>query len=220
MKTIKLLVVSMTLGWMLSVPCVMAQQTAPADVQQAAVTGLQPLIAKIPAGSAGDYGFAAGDNLATATLGDPFLAYTITSSALDQYRVGMAVASLVTKTTLWYFPVLIAGQPRAMLVVNSLDNRSEAVSLGYAGLAKALGNVSRTWSASKDIMFIDVFQAHQFLFSVPAQGSQNLTRLVTQEPVATGQINAAATPTDDYATLGTAAGIIEQLKPVVKDAIK
>ena len=219
MKTVKLLVVSMAMGWMLSVPCVMAQQEAPADVQQAAVQGLQPFLNKIPVTSLEEYGFASGDSLGTATLGDPFLVYTITPSALEQYQTGAAVTSMVTKTTMWYFPVLIAGQPRAILVVDWLDNQWQAVSLGYyAGLAKQLVPLSSQWKAAQGYhpMLIVVFQAHQFLFTVPEKDSQNLTQLVTQESA----INTAGVPVVDYATLGAAAGVIEQLKPVVKDALK
>lgn len=216
MKTVKLLVAVMTMGWMISVPCVMAQQVAPADVQQAAVQGLQPFLNKIPVISMGDYGFAPGDDLGAATLGDPFQIYTITPGALEQYKAGTAVSSLMTKTTMWYFPVLIAGQTRAVLVVDWLDNKWQAVSLGYAGLAKELGALGRQWKAAEGYhpILIVVFQAKQYLFTVPEKDAQNLTQLVIQEP--TAKVKAA----DDYATLGTAAGVVEQLKPAVKDALK
>ncbi|MBU4366061.1 MAG: hypothetical protein L6437_02820 [Kiritimatiellae bacterium] len=216
MKTVKLLAVFIVMGWILSVPCVMANQDAPADVQQAAAQGLQPFLNKIPVISLEEYGFAPGDSLDTASLGDPFLVYTIPPRALDQYQAGSAVTSIVTPTTMWYFPVLIAEQSRAILVVDWLDNQWQAVSLGYAGLAKELGALSRQWKASQGYhpMLIVVFQAKQYLFTVPEKDSQNLTRLVTQKPMATGK------PADDYATLGTAASVIEQLKPVVKDALK
>ena len=216
MKTVKLLVASMVMGWILSVPCVMAQQDAPADVQQAAVQGLQPFLDKIPAGSMEEFGFAAGDNLSAATLGAPFLLYTLTPSALEQYRAGAAVTSLVTPTTAWYFPVLIAGQTRAILVVDKLDNQWQAVSLGSAALAKELGRLGGQWKAAQGYhpMLIVVLQAKQHFFTVPEKDSQNLTRLVTQGPMANSG------PADDYATLGTAADVIEQLKPIVKDALK
>lgn len=216
MKTVKLLAVSMVMGWMLSVPCIMAQQDAPADVQQAAAQGLQPFLNKIPVTSLGDYGFAPGNDLGTASLGAPFHLYMITPSALDQYRTGLAVSSVVTPTTMWYFPVLIDGQARAILVVDRLNDQWQAVSLGYAGLAKELGALGRQWKAAEGYhpMLIVSFQARQYLFTVPEKDSQNLTRLVTRGPMATG------TPADDYATLGTAAGVMEQLKPAVKEALK
>jgi len=216
MKTVKLLAVFIVMGWILSVPCAMANQDAPADVQQAAAQGLQPFLNKIPVISLEEYGFAPGDSLDTASLGDPFLVHMITPDTLEQYRTGLAVTSLLTPTTMWYFPVLIAGQSRAILVVDRLDNKWQAVSLGYAGLAQELGTLNRQWKASQGYhpMLIVVFQAKQYLFTVPEKDSQNLTRLVTQKTMATGK------PADDYATLGTAAGVIEQLKPVVKDALK
>jgi len=216
MKTVKLLAVSMVIGWILSVPCVMANQDAPADVQQAAIQGLQPFLNKIPAISLAEYGFVPGNALDTATLGDPFQLYTITPGALEQYQPSLAVTEILTQTTMWYFPVLIAGQTRAILVVDRLDNQWQAVSLGYAGLAQELGALNRQWKASQGYhpMLIVVFQARQYLFTVPEKDSHNLTRLVTQKTMATGK------PADNYVTLGTAAGVIEQLKPVVKEALK
>ena len=216
MKTGKLLAVLMVGAWILSVPCLMAEQNAPEAVQQAAVEGLQPFLNKIPTESLEQYGFVHGDVRGMASLGTPFLMYTITPTALQNYRTGMSVTSMVTPTTMWYFPVLMGGQTRAILVVNQVDNQWQAVSLGYAGLAQELGVLNRQWKASQGYhpMLIVVFQAKQYLFTVPEKDSQNLTRLVTRKSMAT------RAPAGNYVTLGTAAGVIEQLKPVVKDALK
>jgi len=143
MKTRKLLAVSIVMAMILAAPCLMAEQGTPAGVLQAAAEGLQPYLSKIPADSLEQYGFVNGEALNTASLGTPFLLYTLTPAALQQYQAGMSVASVVTPTTMWYFPVLVAGQPRAILVVDRLNNQWKAVSLGYAGLAKELGALNR-----------------------------------------------------------------------------
>lgn len=222
MKTGKLLVVSMVMAWIFAIPCLMAQN-APEAVQQAAAQGLQPFLSKIPAPSVEEYGFVHGDDLATASLGTPFMVHTITPSALEQYQAGMTVASILSPTTAWYFPVLIAGQTRAILAVDNIDNQWKAVSLGYAGLARELGAVSQQWKAVQGYhpMLIVVFQAKQYLFTVPEKDAYNLTRLSANKTPATDPLQATApTPSNDYATLGTAADVIKQLKPVVQNALK
>lgn len=224
MKTRKLLAVSMVVAWIFSVPCLMAQN-APEGVLKAATQGLQPFLSKIPAPSVEEYGFVHGDDLATASLGTPFMVHTITPSALEKYQAGMTVASILTPTTAWYFPVLIAGQTRAILAVDNIDNQWQAVSLGDAGLAKELGAVSRQWKASQGYhpMLIVVFQAHKFLFTVPEKDAYNLTPLTvdaTPATAATFQAKAAPASANDYATLGTALDVIKQLNPVVQNALK
>ncbi len=222
MKTGKLLAVLMVGAWILSVPCLMAEQNAPEAVQQAAVEGLQPFLNKIPTESLEQYGFVHGDVRGMASLGTPFLMYTITPTALQNYRTGMSVTSMVTPTTMWYFPVLMGGQTRAILVVNQVDNQWQAVSLGYAGLARELGALSRQWKAAQGYqpMLIVIFQAKQYLFTVPEKDAYNLTRLVAKKPAVTNPLQATKLPVDDYAILGTADDVITQLQPVVQNALK
>ena len=212
----------MVVAMILLVPCLMAEQNAPESVRQAAVEGLQPYLNKIPVESLEEFGFVRGDAVNMASLGTPFLLYTITPAALEQYRTGMTVASIVTPTTVWYFPVLIAGQPRVILVVDRLDNQWKAVSLGYAGLARELGALIRQWKASQGYqpMLIVVFQAKQYLFTIPEKDAYNLTRLTANKAPATDPLQAIAAPANDYATLGTVADVIDQLKPVVRNALK
>lgn len=222
MKTGKIFAIALVVGWMAGVPCLLAAEPAPEAVLQAAAQGLQPYLSKIPAEALEQYGFASGDALPTATLGTPFLLYTLTPAALDQYQEGMTVASLVTPTSMWYFPVLVGGQPRAILVVDKLADKWQAVSLGYAGLAQELGAISRLWNAAQGYqpLLIAVFQAKQYLFTVPEKDAYNLTPLVVKKAAAADPLNAAAVFGSDYATLGTAAGVIGQLKPAVQNALK
>lgn len=221
MKTKKLLVVSMVAAWIFSVPCLIAQN-APEGVLQAAVEGLQPFLSKVPMDSLEQYGLIGSDVLSSASLGTPFLVHMITPSALKQYQAGMTVASIVTQTTMWYFPVLFAGQTKAILVVDQLDNQWKAVSLGYAGLARELGAVSRQWKASQGYhpMLIVVFQAQQYLFAVPEKDAYNLTRLGENATPSTGPLQVTGVPSNDYATLGNVADVLKQLQPVVQKNLK
>lgn len=218
MKTGKILAGALAAAMSIAVPSLMAESTPPEAVLKAAADGLQPFIAKIPADSMEQYGFSDGAAGNAAELGAPFLLNTITPQALEKYQAGMTVASLVTPTTLWYFPVLVGGQIRAILVVDRLNNQWQAVSLGYAGLAKELDTLSRQWKAADGYhpMLIVVFQAQQYLFSVPEKDAYNLTRLSASKAPTVGP----AAPFSDYTALGTAAGVIDQLKPAVQKALK
>lgn len=222
MNTGKLSALLMIAAMLLPATCVLAQQTPPADVLQAATAGLQPYLQKIPAGSQDQYGFDGGDDLSAAALGDPFLVHTITPAALEKYQAGMTVASVITPTTVWYFPVLIAGQPRAILAVDRLNNKWQAVSLGYAGLAKELGPLTRQWSVAQGYhpVLIAVFQARQYLFTVPEKDGNNLTRLGSAKAPASGPAPAVGAAFDGYAVLGTAGAVLGELKPVVQSVVK
>ncbi|MDD5482184.1 MAG: hypothetical protein PHP98_00830 [Kiritimatiellae bacterium] len=218
MKTGKISVALMAAVLMLSVYCFAAPE-APKEVTLAAEQGLRPFLSEI-ADTPEQFGFTAGDDLNAASLGAPFQLHTIPPSALEKYQAGMTVASMVTPTTTWWFPVLIAGEPRAMLLVDRLDGRWEAVSLGHAGVAQELSAFCRQWKAAQGYhpMLIAVFQAKQFLVSVPEKDAYNLTTLTIKNAP---EMGAKQTPAvADYATLGTIDDAMNQLKPVVRDALK
>ena len=111
--------------------------TAPAaDVTDAAKVGLKHFLDLIPAGSRQQYGFSETGLLDKAYLGDPFNLHIITPDALFSYSEGVPVASILTPIDQWYFPVMMGNQIRCFLVVDRMDGRWEAVSLGYVTLAQ------------------------------------------------------------------------------------
>jgi hypothetical protein len=222
MKTGKLLALLLIVAVGLLAPGLLRGEAVPADVQQAAAAGLPPFLSKIPANALEDYGFARGDDLKAASLGSPFQVQTITPAALEKYQAGMTVAALLTPTTVWYFPVVVNGQYRAILAVDQLNGKWQAVSLGFAGLAKELGVLNNQWKAKDGFhpVLIVVFQAQQYLFTVPEKDAFNLTRLSSKKPAPAGAGPAAVAPVSDYAVLGTAADAVGQLKTAVKNSLK
>lgn len=221
MQIYKFLSVLITIG-VFAVPCLLAAPNVPNDVQQAAQAGLAPFLNQISSDALEQYGFRSGDDLQKATLAAPFLLHTITPAALDQYREGLAVASLISPTTSWYFPVLIAGQARAILVVDRQDNQWQAVSLGYAVLAQKLAVLNRQWKAADGYhpILIAVYQAQQYLFTVPEKDAYNLTKLSTLKAPSAGAALATPAVELDYSTLDTVAATVGELKPTVQNAIK
>ena len=204
-----LLVLCIAMFWILSVPKAIAEPKAPDAVVQAARQGLRPFLDKIPRNSLDQFGFDQADSFDAAVLGAPFLVHTITPSALKQYQSGVTVTSLLTPTSLWYFPVLIAGHPKAILVVDQLNHQWQAVSLGYPYVAREWDAVCKQWPESQGYhpVFIAIFQAHQHEFTVPEKGADNLTPLLApgqQTPNVMGQAQATGANAR-YATLDDAA---------------
>ena len=220
MKINRLVALGLAVFWILPTSILMAESKAPDAVVQAATQGLKPWLDKIPASSMLQFGFDPTAPLDSATLGAPFLVHTITPAALKQYKSGTAVTDLITPTTLWYFPVLVAGEAKAILVVDRMNDRWEAVSLGYSNLAGEWANVTRQWPESKGYhpVLIAVFQAKQHLFTVPEKGAANLT------PLASGQqakvLKSAGATGARYSTLDNADSVIQNLIPAVENNLQ
>jgi len=187
--------------------------SGPADVDAAAKAGLSSFLARIPAGSANEYGFNKTDSLDKTYLGDPFNLHIITPDSLFSYSEGVPVASILTVTDQWYFPVMIQGQIRCFLIVDRMDGQWEAVSLGHATLAKFTNRVRENWPAEKGYnpVLIAVLQAKTYLMMIPEAGEtlMSLSPMKTQSGL--GQAASGSSQ---------AAGILESLKPTVREAIK
>lgn len=189
-------------------PLMTEAQTGPAEVVSAAKAGLHSFLGRIPMDGRQDYGFTKTDSLDKAYLGDPFNLNTITPDALLNHSEGVPVSSILTVTDMWYFPVMIQKEIRCVLVVDYMDGKWQAVSLGYAELAKSLNQVRRNWPAENGYnpVLIAVFQAKKHLVLIPeAPGGEGLSIL---SPAQTGL------------TAEKAANVLESLKPTVREAVK
>ncbi len=182
-------------------------QTAPPEVISAAEAGLQPFLSRISPEVRESYGFARSDAFGQVHLGDSFNLYTITPDALLNYSAGSQVSSLLSKTNMWYFLVMVENKVRCILVVDLLDGKWQAVSLGYANLAKALSKVMQRWPKSKGFnpWLIAVFQANEYLVMVPEESSDTLLSLF---------------PGREELLMDNVKNVIERLKPTVREAIK
>ena len=189
-------------------------QGVPPEVLSAAREGLQPFLGRISPETREIYGFSKSDALARVNLGAPFNLQTITPEVLLNYQAGSPVAALLSKTNLWYFPVMLQNEVKAILVVDGVDGKWQAVSLGYANLAKALGTISQRWPASQGFhpRLIAVFQANQYLVLVPEENPNALISIIpagSGAPAAAGEL-----------PLNDAASVLERLKPMVRDNLQ
>ena len=206
------------LGLLLLCCAARGQAAVPTAVTAAAQEGLRAFLDRIPAGQREEYGFVEADPLDQAELGDPWLLYAITPTALAACKDTTPVSAVISPTKLWYFPVLIAQQPKALLLVDQTDAGWQAVSLGYARIARDLALVREQWSPAKGHapLFVASFQARQHFFAVPTVDAFNLTPLIPAEAGAGGTAKGAA----KYATLNTLQSVAKRLQPTVESNLR
>lgn len=216
MKTYRLVALCMAAFLIFPAGLQAADSKPPEAVTAAAAQGLKPWLEKIPASDMPRFGLDPAAPLDSAVLGAPFLVHTISPAALRQYKAGTAVEALITPTKLWYFPVLIAGEPKLILVVDYMDDQWQAVSMGYPALAREWANVTQQWPESKGYhpVLIAVFQAKRHLFTVPEKGASNLTPLAPAGQA--GETKSSA----PYSSLGEAEAVIGDLIPIVESNIR
>jgi len=182
----------------------------PSEVLDAAETGLPFFLGQIPPGSKELYGFGSTDDLSAARLGGPSQMLTITPAAIEKSSFSTTVSSLLSETSMWFFPIKLGNESKAMLVVDRDEGGTwKAVSLGYAGLGHELNGILAQWPESKGFhpQLIAVFQAKQFYFNVPQVDDFNLTP-IRSALAAQGQ-------PQNYGTLGLVSSRLKELKPIV-----
>jgi hypothetical protein len=182
-------------------------QEASQEIRIATENGLPAFLSLIPPQERSGYGFTRDDDLKKAYLGDPFILHTIAPQVLLSYQPGDAVQAVLSKTTQWYFPVMLGQELRAILVVDQMDGKWKAVSLGYVPLAKQLQRVLEKYPSAKGFhpILIAVFQAKEYFLLVPEENANNLISLRPQNPDLAG---------------GSAGNILEKLKPIVAENLK
>jgi hypothetical protein len=121
---------------------------------------------------------------------------------------------------MWFFPILLEGESKAMLVVDRDGENWKAVSFGYAGLGHELNEVLARWPESKGFhpQLIAVFQAKRFYFTVPEVNDFNLTEIRLPQggfPKSTAPAPTAQVRPESYSTLSRLSKSLEELKPIV-----
>jgi hypothetical protein len=197
-----------------------SQSIAQVDLQKAtdvAKAGLIAFLNRIPRDTVEQYGFSKDDELSQCYLGKPYQLHTISPSSLSKYQKGDTLNSITSETKMWYFPVMLGDEAKTILVIDQVDNRWEAVSLGYAELARKLSRMRKQWPRSKGYnpQLIVVFQAREYLFTVPEKDSYNLTSF---ESTHLGRIPSKTV--NDFNKLDKLPDAIERLRPLVHKNIQ
>jgi len=161
------------LGAMLALSLAVEAYAAPPpnDVLAAAEKGLPAFLKAIPKSELERYGFNNQQELSEAILGEPHEVFTMTPEAIKSYQGGARLPDLLSKTNLWFFPVIVAGEPRTILTVALMQGKWEAVDIGGLVLPK---NLERVGKGLPDMMGTGVKTAYTTRF---VRGISTLCRL-------------------------------------------
>ena len=188
-------------------------QPAPPEVINAASNGLPAFLESVSLGNRELYGFTNDTDLAQARLGVPFRVYTITPKNLASHPAESKVTPLLAETTLWYFPVLVGDDTRAILVVDRMADGWRAVAIGYAPLARELHRITKQWPASAGYhpRLVAAFSANRLFFTVPEVDDHNLSPILMPGQAAEGVSPDGTNPTR-YSTLTPLSQSTAQIK--------
>jgi hypothetical protein len=188
-------------------------EPAPPEVMNAASNGLPAFLASVSLGNKELYGFTNDAELAAARLGTPLRVFTITPRNLASHPAESKVAPLLSETSLWYFPVQVGDDTRAVLVVDHMEDGWRAVAIGYAPLARELHLIRKQWSASAGYhpRLVAAFAANRLYFTVPEVDDHNLSPVIMPGQAAEPG-GAAATKAPRYSTLSPLSQSAAQLQ--------
>ena len=154
-------------------------ETAPPEAIAAAEAGLLPFLELITPEDMSHFGLSPGDNISEAVLGTPFQLYTITPTKLLDAGDDTPVSSLISPTGSWLFPIVLDGKSRAILTVEEMDGKWQAVTMGKSGLAGEMEKLNGQWPKAKgyEPKLIAIYQAASYFFTIPEKDSKNFTPL-------------------------------------------
>jgi hypothetical protein len=147
--------------------------------QEVAQEYLKKCWKNIPDKFKNDYGFDTSDSLRDISLGEPFNIFKITPAAIENYKEGDSTGSLLTKTNLWYFPVMLKEESKAYVIVDKMGDTYKAVSFGYTNLAKGINVIKQNWPASKghNIKICIAYETQTCLYTIPEINNHNLSTI-------------------------------------------
>jgi hypothetical protein len=119
----------------------------PPEVERAAAAGAAALLQAIPREDLRHYGFASPEELDRAQPEPPLRVYQIRPDKLLAFGTNAPLATLADATQTWYFPLEVDGEVRVLLTVDAGRRPAQAVAVGSAGLAAAIGAIRKAWPA-------------------------------------------------------------------------
>lgn len=118
--------------------------------------------------------------LQNATLGQPIEIMELTPGSIVNYKQGDGVLKLLTKHCAYYFPVLLYGKVRMLMVVQKYLNLGhkhyEIGALSFVRLAKEFVKIreQNPRIANHKMIFAECYEANAMVFSFPELDNQNL----------------------------------------------
>ena len=195
--------------------------SVPDEVTRIAQQGLKRFVSSVAGPDMEDCGIPAGTFLEHMSLGKSFELHEISPQALTSNRTVTSVQQLITGSTQYYFPVLINGTTKAILIVDKMNGQWRAVSLGYPGLAAELALIKAAWPEEQGFhpALIVMRQANSMLFTIPEKGETNLTPVrmcvgpKPRRPESAGQPVTSSTAQQDYKSIRDITEALHDLRP-------
>lgn len=193
----------------------LSAQDAPSEVIQAAGEGLPVFFhmfsqqaAEQPHFKIEDFGFEENDSLDQAYLGEAFQLHELTPNTILNYQQNTPVDSLLSKTEVWYFLVMIDEEVKAILIVDKMKDVWQTVALGKAKIAKELGKIRQQWPREKGYtpLLITCYYPNEYLFTVPQYDAYNLTLIPLPG------VDGAREESIDYSELENSYNVISELR--------
>ena len=125
------------------------------------------------------YGFAAGDFLSDAKLGEPILVYSIDEASRANYKTGQPVKPLLKPCNRWVFPVTLNGRLCCMVQVRQ-TGKNFVPGSGSKALAMAWTKILENWPAEQGYhpQLVVNPQIPGYYFTVPELPMPNMTDTV------------------------------------------
>ena len=119
-----------------------------------------------------NYGFKDEQELARATLGNPYQVFVLSPEAVQAYQPGQHIASILTQEPRLEFPVLVDGQARSLLTVVQLDGRWQIVGFGAFPNSQKLVQLQERLAKTNAVIKLIRFDETWSTFALVEQDNQ------------------------------------------------
>jgi hypothetical protein len=161
------------------VPIVFAQNLTPPDevIQAANVDFKEYLKNAVTEETKTILGFDSKDDLGKAVLGTPFQIHILTSESINNYVENTPLQSILSRSDMWYFPIVIDNEIKMMLYVGKKNGEWMRAGMGSAGLSRQLQEITTKWSSSDGYtpMLVQQYDVGAYYFNIPQVNNFNLT---------------------------------------------
>lgn len=167
-----------------------------ADAQSAATSSLETLRKLVTNENYKELGFESASEPARASLAEPLHVFVVSLDQLREYQVGRDPNALLSDANQIHYPVNVGDQPRCSIVVEDVDGKWKAASIGNAGLAKQISEVRKGVAASPADSIVQVRALG--LYFIGHRGAENKLTLTSLVATEAANLRAGATqPADE-----------------------
>jgi hypothetical protein len=201
---------------LLFIPCIAASESPPYDIKKAAKEGIHIFLKDGRSSNLHHLGFESQADVDSAELSEEFHIFTIRPDKLLNESAVQDIDDLVVPMTQWQFLIRVRGKARALLTVDLVNGKWVPVSIGSAGLAKQLSEISAVWPMDSGYQYrlIRVYEAQSDFIELSRRGKKIGILPLTSFLQA---IKAGEKKTFDPHDLRYPKEVLTDLRPVVRE---